>query len=99
MIDIYCKDKKCPICQSEMSEQLGLMIATYCENRCYVFQNMIFTFKSNIYCFYIFDKHVGDFEEDDIKEIEEVLKNEISEEVEFWKENDRYVMKILEGKE
>ena len=85
-------EKTCPICNNNLT--VDFVISTYffkCKNKCY-------TKKENrvIIVFYIFGKKFlinKKMQENEIakKELEKVER-----EIDYWKENDRYLIKLLE---
>lgn len=82
-MDLTCKDNKCLICDSILRtmEQSRIQLKN-CKNRC-----MSVTIgKNGIIQFFIFGE-----------KCEILLRQKIRQNIEYWKENDRYLAKILEG--
>lgn len=94
MIDIYCKDMKCPICEKELiTDEHKFKIK--CQNKCYG----AILYYPDVDKFFIFEKEfdVGWTEEFSDKDIINKQKKAIRDQIYYWKENDRYLMKIMEG--
>ena len=95
LIDIYCKDEKCPICGNNIEFQF--MSWNYCKkNRCYAFiQYEDYKDDININInLAIFNKRF-EFNSLDDSDYIEKIKNQLIEEIKYWKENDRYLVQIL----
>lgn len=89
-IDIYCKDGKCPICDSEMKVEYCDTFYDndyYCRNKCY--QIEIFSHDKQQHDVVLFDVEYIEIENFDDKE-------KVKKRIQYWKENDRYLMKLLE---
>lgn len=92
MIDIYCEDNKCPICERNLIEKNSDQKRVDCPNKCYTLYK-----GKTIHAFFIFK---SSFQYDRIannyKPISKILEKEIVKEIEYWKENDRYLMALME---
>lgn len=96
IIDIYCKDRKCPICERDLEEDHDLIHLYsspdyFCPNRCYQLIYYL-TFVDIM----VFDKT---FDEMPLEDPEKTMKrrvNELRDLIKYWKKNDRYLMRILE---
>ncbi|AEO93718.1 gp460 [Bacillus phage G] len=94
---IRCKDKRCPICNSKMN------IATYfefndelaCNNRCF-YTLLSKTHLTNFTCKIFNDKKSDKSLSLTLKERIEMI-DEIYNKILYWKEEDRYLMKIMKG--
>lgn len=101
MIDIYCKDGKCPICGNDIEFQF--MGWSYCKkNHCYAFIQYEdykddINININLAIFNHFDVFNKRFEFNSLDDSDyiEKIKNQLIEEIKYWKENDRYIAKIL----
>lgn len=88
MVEINADDPRCPICESSLlvygdKQQFILR----CHNTCFKFEYLY----GDCYC-YIFGRQ---FSQLDLNT--PVIPNGVSEEVLYWKDNYRYLPKILEG--
>lgn len=103
---IYCKNDKCPICNSEMQLKF-LGFHKSCQNECY----SIFSWGKNtnnllispsIFDGAVENKKLISFKiliaekQDTVQDRIEYL-NETIKEIKYWKENDRYLSKLLQG--
>lgn len=82
--------KKCPICHNDMINHEFTYVPTECRNGCFY----RFYHPSGTIIIKIFDEefvHVSGYSLH-----KEKLHNEILDKIEYWKENDRYLLKILE---
>lgn len=83
---------KCPICEKNMKVYIGntVMESQSCSNKCY---QMIKGLYGTINC-WIFEEHycIKPYYDDRKKEI---IKKQIENSILFYKENDRYLSKIL----
>lgn len=91
MIDIYCRDSKCPICDSTMKisslkTSLDIQYIKICHNECYRIEMIENKNVGN----YITSCKIFD------KKINQMLVSYITNKVEYWKTNERYLTKILE---
>lgn len=95
MIDVYCKDGKCPICRSKMilKDRTAYSIRQSCSNKCYTIDKV--HRHGSYHRFYIFGStltiHRSEKEDYQISKIEKISKR-----IAYWKENDRYLAEILE---
>ncbi|MNJ90079.1 hypothetical protein D3C87_76710 [compost metagenome] len=93
MIDIWCSENICPICNSKMIEESSSNV--YCKNKCYAIVGTwgavdIQVFGKN----FLFI--LREFE-DELEDERDILESEkISELVQYWKENERYLIKLME---
>lgn len=90
-IDIYCKDGKCPICSRQMRiEYCDTFMGNdyYCDNKCY--QIEIYSRDDVQFDMKVFGEYfeTGD---DFPGEIDKVIER-----IKHWKENDRYLIELLE---
>ncbi|MDF2534355.1 MAG: hypothetical protein K0R18_512 [Bacillales bacterium] len=96
MIDIYCKDGLCPICNSELQKiKVPMGRCSQCKNGCYEFhvdnqQNGGY----NVDRFWVF-KHQRIVPLMSNKSIQNMATNQLIDNINYWKENDRYLMKIM----
>ncbi|MNJ90090.1 hypothetical protein D3C87_76830 [compost metagenome] len=95
-IDLFAKDKKCPICNSNLIQRFPLRhLSRHCNNECYKYDCYL---KSNGYKEYAFSIFGFDFNisaEDELEGIHESIFLDIKKEIFYWKENDRYLAKII----
>lgn len=87
--------KNCPICGCDIFKDINW---GYCEkNRCYAFtkgDNYVDDKNIIVFTYIVFDKQF-DFASDDDMNYREKIRNKVMEEIKHWKENDRYLAKIL----
>ncbi|MDF2534333.1 MAG: hypothetical protein K0R18_490 [Bacillales bacterium] len=88
-IDVYCKDNKCPICENDLIHLSDL--SAYCENKCY---EIHMDGEERVYAISVF--YDRDNEDETYFSIKKQMVK-IIEKIEYWKENDRYLMRILVG--
>lgn len=81
-IDIYCKDKKCPICNNHMRHLRDDSL--FCVNECYRVYCLESRAEINVF------KSWFVFAYGDSAKI-----GFVKEKIEYWKENDRYLMEFL----
>ncbi|MDF2534338.1 MAG: hypothetical protein K0R18_495 [Bacillales bacterium] len=90
-IDIYCKNRKCPICESNIVVSDFYKFDSVCVNKCYeIYRSDI----SNGYAVSIF------YDEDNEEETyfsTKTQKKKIIDKINYWKENDKYLMRIIVG--
>ncbi|MDF2534362.1 MAG: hypothetical protein K0R18_519 [Bacillales bacterium] len=100
MIDIYCGDGNCPICESELDGlddfDSGVL---FCTNGCYKLETYKYR-DSDLktcrqYYAYVFDKRVARFSSN--SQSLEKLENAVLEHITYWKQNERYLAKIITG--
>lgn len=97
MIDLKCKDNKCPICESKMITNFThRSISKYCENNCYDFMIRDHLSKNGLENshFNVFDGFFNYGYHDD-KEYKLITEEKVRELIEYWKENERYLLRIL----
>lgn len=99
MIDIYCENRKCPICDKEMMSkyhrETDTLFRLDCPNRCYCY-----TWGNQTKLFFVFevDFLCRDFiARNQLWEIDDIDRKRIEKAINFWKENDRYIVKLLEN--
>lgn len=90
----YC-ETNCPICKSNLTENILYMNYLYCLNNCYFIQTRSSEVEIKIFkkTFIIPRKNYKGL----IKEYKEEQENKLQKEIRYWKKNDRYLTKILEG--
>lgn len=98
MIDIYCENNMCPICNSEMIFEIRFSaIEIFCKNGCYEISKFKLTTSEGKIAYqsfiYIFKEHFGDII--DIETYVKQKEKKVIEKILSWKENDRYLVKIL----
>jgi hypothetical protein len=90
-IDIYCQNNKCPICESNIVVSIFYKFDSVCVNKCYeIYRDN----GSNAYAVSIF------YDEDSEDETYFSIKaqeKKIIEKINYWKENDKYLMRIIAG--
>lgn len=97
-IDIFAKDGKCPICNSELSRRTpNRSFIRYCKNECYKFDSFINSDGSYEYVLSIFgfDFNVNVENRIMASEAFETISLDIKKEIFYWKENERYLAKIM----
>ncbi|MDF2534351.1 MAG: hypothetical protein K0R18_508 [Bacillales bacterium] len=101
-MDLYYRDRKCPICKSKLLSTYscrfkpGTLVPSFCINKCYGSVSMR-SYGKKIYSqidFFIFNKKYS------LKTIysrkkKKAVKKEIIKQIQYWKENDRYLIKIM----
>ncbi|MDF2534340.1 MAG: hypothetical protein K0R18_497 [Bacillales bacterium] len=95
MIDIYMQNKKCPICDGRVKFDVESM-ATNCVNGCYTFgYNEVSG--SDVSIIVNLDGNKGYFNlvKRDGETKYRKQETQIRERIEYWKENDRYLIKII----
>ncbi|MNJ90067.1 hypothetical protein D3C87_76590 [compost metagenome] len=91
MFDINCRDNICPICGSTMRDNSIISIINKtCKNECYRVTNYIFP--NDMYCVIIFNRSYHSFGKSDRERTNSFIEKKIK----YWKENERYILKILE---
>ena len=90
-IDICCNDDKCPICESKLQykNKTYPFEDKFCINGCYAIKQ----YWEMLYEIYIFNEHYFKIS-NDIENQDEIIK-EIEKLIAYWRENDRYLAKIL----
>ncbi|AEO93721.1 gp463 [Bacillus phage G] len=94
---IICKDNICPICESELKiDEFRSLMGKECANKCY-----FVSLDRNS----IFPTGFGTFDENAIldnsdESVEKIIRNmyRIRKSINYWRENDRYLAKILKGR-
>lgn len=95
--DILFYSGSCPLCEKQMNEIWGYGETIYeCLNKCYQVLRSTRNIRENNE-YYCWDISICDsfhtFEENDLNGGIKVVTNSIK----YWKENERYLIKILEG--
>lgn len=88
--EIYMHVRKCPICRKKLVE-FKKRNSYGCKNKCYVIQS-----ENTFLVERVFDEaftYFNDESEEEIKKVQEKINRKIK----YWKKNDRYLMKIMEG--
>ncbi|MDF2534330.1 MAG: hypothetical protein K0R18_487 [Bacillales bacterium] len=88
-IDIYCEKEICPICGSKMQTKESYLYRICCKNKCYEY--VYWLGEPEVHTFLIFEEMVRCHYDEYKKETEIAVKEKIN----FWKENDRYLVKIM----
>jgi hypothetical protein len=96
LIDIYCTDGNCPICDSKMDikweDSNTFKTQRICKNDCYAYigtKDIDDDFSIQIFdTFSCLSKKC---------KLSKSLESEIIKEIKYWKDNERYVMKLLMG--
>lgn len=98
MIDIYCENNLCPICESQMDEKPDFDgFVLYCKNNCYKIEKDKYRdadFENHyVYASYVFGERVAKFRSNSpsLKKLEDAVLQHIL----YWKQDERYIMKIL----
>lgn len=91
----YFNIKECPICGKDLRDKGLISYDRYCTNKCYRIQGyeQIDSYDFNYYI-YIFGEYVSKITSGE-EEIE--FGDFIDVRIEYWKEDDRYLAKIMEG--
>jgi hypothetical protein len=97
-IDIYAKDRKCPICDGELG-WFGQAYKNNCRNGCYYMVPVLHNDNTDTCQFYIFGYELHVWEEESGQESYSYSEIQVAKEIFYWKENDRYLMKILTDEE
>ncbi|AEO93729.1 gp471 [Bacillus phage G] len=90
---ILCKDNFCPICNSQLIE--GKRHELKCNNNCYSISYSNYTRTIDLEAT-IFNEEFQAYGDQSIKDKIEAI-NLIYEQISHWKENDKYLTKILKG--
>lgn len=92
-----CYFDNCPICEASLtdsSKKVRGYITIECPNECYSYFYRRYSVGQMRHVFWIYGERFAYASNGDNKrDIEEIVKIKID----YWKENDRYVMKMLEG--
>lgn len=92
MIDIWCSENICPICDSKMVEESSSNV--YCKNTCYAIVGTWGAVDIKVFgeTFLFIVREL----EDELEDEKDLLESrKISELVRYWKENERYLIKIM----
>lgn len=89
-IDVFCRNDKCPICDSEINK----ISQSYwnCRNSCFAIDKL----NSHVFLFRIFDEIFSLVNDNNYPNKEKHMLNIINK-IKYWKENDRYLIKIMGG--
>lgn len=95
-IQVYCY-KNCPICGKELIKDTDLSYEVFsCLNRCYLIVHGREKYKygeyTNIYIFGYAARIWEDFSD----KMKRLLEDKVRKKIVYWRENDRYLMKLLE---
>lgn len=91
MFDVNCSNNICPICGSLMVDKsIMSIINKECKNDCY--KIIHYLHPHNLYCVFIFNKTYHSFGRIDREQTAKRVENKVF----YWKENERYILKILE---
>lgn len=99
-MDIYCNDGCCPICSSNMIKNTSFFskINMKCKNGCYRFFILKPTPKGNqIAHFFVFEIHSEFLFNSPCNPIKSFYECQIIEKINYWKENERYLLKLMES--
>lgn len=90
MLDIYCKDGCCPICNSNLivTTDKGITLKK-CNNDCY--RIAYYTDGIDYFGINVFKKTFRSVTDVDLNHLTKKIEKKIN----YWRENDRYIMKIL----
>lgn len=94
MIDIYCKDNKCPICEKDIIQKGIIVREWHCENECYRIQEYEQSDLSETYYVYVFGRAVGNINTK--KSNKEFEEEAVRKAIRYMKKNNRYLAEILD---
>lgn len=94
-MDIYPTDN-CPICSQELVPKRNANISSFfCLNKCYILQVYTAEHTGSIFNRVTIFDSIFDF--NNISYRDSIDHAAIEEKINYWKENERYLMRILEG--
>lgn len=93
LLEVYCKDNKCPICSNKLRKNGIVVRMLICDNGCFQIQEYEQHDLSNTCYISVFGKSVAVINTKQLNR--EYEEGKMYKAINYWKENDRYLAEIL----